>query len=151
MATNMSSILDMPTSFLSFPKLPVGNYVGVVTGMPNYGTSSKKGTHFVEFTIKLFEAMDDVDPDALEEFGSIADKQLPLTFYYANADGTALEGGVRRLTAFLDNCGIEDNETLRQRIEEASGKTIIVEIKHTPSQDGTTVFAQIDGTAKYGE
>lgn len=145
MNTQLSSILDQPSTSVKFPKLPVGSYVGVVMGMPRYDVSTRKGTKFVEFQIKLFEAMEDVDQDELEEFGSIADKQLPITFYYET------EGGYRRLNAFLDNCGIEDEGTPRQRIEETSGKTIIVQIKHTPSQDGMTVFAQIDGTAKYGE
>lgn len=145
MNTNLNSILDMPSSAVRFPKLPVGSYVGVVQGMPRYDASTRKGTKFVEFQIKLFEACEDVDPDELEEFGLIADKQLPLTFYYET------EGGYRRLSAFLDNCDIADKGTLRQRIEETSGKTLIVQVKHTPSQDGMSVYAQIDGTAKYGE
>lgn len=147
MNTNLNNILNKSFGETKFAKLPVGSYVAVVLGMPEYKTSPKKGTPYAEYRIKLFEAMEDVDTDELEEFGSIADKEMPLAFYY----GT--EGGTRRLQAFLENCGIDTSgsETMQQLMEEAGGKTVIVQIKHTPSQDGMSVYAQIDGTAKYGE
>jgi|SRR5215472_343172 len=139
-----SSILDRSPSEVRFPKLPVGSYVGVVKGMPRYDKSAKKQTPFVEYKITLVEALEDVDADALEDFGPISDKELPITFYYEN------EPGFKRLVAFLDNCGVDDEGTLRQRCERAPGSTIVVEIKHTPSQSGDSFYAQIDGTAKYG-
>lgn len=142
---NFSSILDMPSSEIKFPKLPVGSYVGIVKGMPRYDKSTKKQTPFVEFQIQLTEAMEDVDPDELEAFGPFAEKTIPLTFYYET------EGGFNRLKAFLDNCGVEDYSNLRVGIEEAPGRTIVVEIKHEPSADGQSIYARIDGTAKYGE
>lgn len=142
---NFSSILDMPSSEVKFPKLPVGSYVGIVKGMPRYDKSTKKQTPFVEFQIQLTEAMEDVDPDELEAFGPFAEKTIPLTFYYET------EGGFNRLKAFLDNCGVEDYSNLRVGIEEAPGRTIVVEIKHEPSADGQSIYARIDGTAKYGE
>jgi hypothetical protein len=142
---NFSSILDMPSSEVKFPKLPVGSYVGIVKGMPRYDKSTKKQTPFVEFQIQLTEAMDDVDPDELEAFGPFTEKTIPLTFYYET------EGGFNRLKTFLDNCGIEDYMNLRVGIEEAPGRTIVVEIKHEPSAAGQSIHARIDGTAKYGE
>src|SRR5258706_4382755 len=143
---NFSSILDMPFTEWKFPKLPVGSYVGIVKGMPRYDKSTKKQTPFVEFQIQLTEAMDDVDSDELEAFGPFGDKTIPITFYYET------EGGANRLSAFLDNCGLEiTGRQPREVIEEAPGRTIVVEIKHEPSQDGQSIYARIDGTAKYGE
>jgi hypothetical protein len=142
---NFSSVLDMNPSEVKFPKLPIGSYVGVVKGMPKLDKSAKKQTPYVEFQIQLVEACDDVDQDALQEFGPFGDKTVPLTFYYET------EGGFNRLKAFLVNCGVEDDGTTRQQIEQAPGKTIIVEIKHEPSQDGQSIYARIDGTARYGE
>jgi hypothetical protein len=135
----------MPSTEIKFPKLPVGSYVGIVKGMPRYDKSTKKQTPFVEFQIQLTEAMDDVDPDELEAFGPFAEKTIPLTFYYET------EGGFNRLKAFLDNCEIEGYSNLRVGIEEAPGRTIVVEIKHEPSADGQSIYARIDGTARYGE
>ena len=142
---NFSSILDMPSSEVKFPKLPVGSYVGIIKGMPRYDKSTKKQTPFVEFQISLTEAMDDVDSDELEAFGPFGDKTIPITFYYET------EGGFNRLKKFLGDCGIEDYPNIRAGIEEAPGRTIVVEIKHEPSQDGQSIYARIDGTAKYGE
>jgi hypothetical protein len=143
---NFSSILDMPASEWKFPKLPVGSYVGIIKGMPRYDKSAKKQTPFVEFQIQLTEAMDDVDTDELEAFGPFTEKTMPITFYYDT------EGGANRLKAFLDNIDIDiTGRPAREAIEEAPGRTIVVEIKHTPSQDGQSIYAQIDGTARYGE
>jgi len=142
---NFSSILDMPSSDVRFPKLPVGSYVGVVKGMPRFDKSTKKQTPFVEFQISLVEPMEDVDQDELADFGPLGDKTIPITFYYET------EGGFNRLKTFLDNAGVEAEGTIRQQIEQAPGRTIVVEIKHTPSSDGQSIYAQIDGTAKYGE
>ncbi len=141
---NFSSILDMPSQDIKFPKLPVGHYVGIVKGMPRFDKSTKKQTPFVEFQIQLTEALEDVDADELQDFGPFGEKTMPLTFYYET------EGGYNRLRVFLDNCEIENEGTARQQIEQAPGKTIVVEIKHTPSSDGQSIYAQIDGTAKYG-
>ncbi|SRR6266436_8278964 len=143
---NFSSILDMPASEWKFPKLPVGSYVGIVKGMPRYDKSTKKQTPFVEFQISLTEAMDDVDPDELEAFGPFGDKTIPITFHYET------EGGANRLRNFLSNCGIDlEDKPGKAAIEEAPGRTIVVEIKHEPSADGQSIYARIDGTARYGD
>jgi len=145
---NFSSVLDMNPSEVRFPKLPIGAYVGIVTGLPKFDKSTKKQTPYVEFQIQLSEPMDDVDEDALAEFveqsGPISGKTMPITFYYET------EGGFNRLKAFLENAGVEPVGSARQQIEQAPGRTIIVEVKHVPSTDGQSIYAQIDGTAKYG-
>jgi len=157
---NFSSILDMPSSEIKFPKLPAGSYVGIVKGMPRHGKSTKKMTEFVEFQIQIVEPLkgedgeSTVDTDELEAFGPLGEAALPLTFYYSDSDGKALEGGVRRMRDFLSSCGLEEGDNYnnyREAFEQVPGRTLIVDIKHQPSQDGRSIYAQIDGTARYGE
>ena len=148
MANEFSDILNKSFDDIKFPKVPVGTYVGVVKGMPRFDVSTKKGTPFAEMTIQLHQAMDDVDPDDLEEYeaeeGSISEKQMPLTFWYKS------EGGMNRLKAFVQNCGVDlKGHTPQSALEACQGKTLLVEVKHVNSQDGNSQFAQIDGTAAY--
>jgi hypothetical protein len=137
---NFGALLDTPSSEVERPKpLPAGSYTAVVHGLPRYDKSTKKQTEFVEFTLNLLAAGDDVDEGELKEMGGFAGKTMRATYYITD---TALW----RLKDFLDHLGIEDEGSLRQRIEEAPGKQVGIFIKHEPSQDGTTFFAQIGKT-----
>ena len=148
---NFSSILDMKTDDIKFPKLPVGTYVGVVKGLPEFGASSQKGTQYVRFQIELVDAGEDVEADDLEEFGNVAGTTLPITFYYADASGQALEFGTTRLRKFVEDCGVEGATNLRQGIDQCPGQTVLVKVKHSMNQDSGITRAELDGSAKYGE
>lgn len=138
---SFESILDMPSSEVERPKpLPVGSYVGIVQSH-KFDRSTKKGTEYVEFTIKLIEALDDVDQEKLGEQGGLGDKTLRATYYLT-------ENSVWRLKDFLNHCEAGDEDmTLRQRIAETPAKSITVKVRHEASQDGSQVYARISDTA----
>lgn len=137
-----ASVLDMPASDIERPKpLPVGSYVCVVQGQPRIDKSAKKQTEFVEYTLKLLEALDDVDTEALDNVGGIKDKITKVTFYLT-------ENSVYRLKEFLEHCGVdmEEEGSLRQYIAEAPGKQVVAHIIHEASQDGDAVYARVKNT-----
>lgn len=146
---NFSDILDMQSSEIERPKpAPAGTYSCVVSGLPEHGLSAKKKTPFVMFLLKPTSARDDVDADELEEALTSADgstKKLgDLTFratYYTTPDA------MWRLKEFLDDCGIPDDGTIRQRIDQAPNKEVLATIRHEASSDGKAMFAQLAGTA----
>lgn len=139
---NFGALLDTPSSDVERPKpLPAGSYVCMVQGLPRYDKSAKKQTEFVEFTLKFLSAEEDVDAEELKEMGGLADKTIKDTYYIT-------ETSLWRLKDFLDNCDIEDEGTLRERIEETSGKQVGVFIKHEASQDGQSIFARVGKTFK---
>lgn len=149
---NFSGILDrQSTGVVERPKPhPVGNYVWVVKGLPEFGESQQKKTPFVQFTASPIQAMDDVEAEALDAFLTRADnskKSLPemtqrLTFYIT-------EDAAWRLDKFLEDCGcLEEGKTRTEMIEATPGCQFIGTIKHTASDDGTVVYANIAGTAK---
>lgn len=139
---HFASVLDMPASEIERPKpLPVGSYICVVQGQPRIDKSAKKQTEFSEFTLKLLEALDDVDTDALEAIGGIKDKTTKVTFYHT-------ENSIYRLKEFLEHCGVdmEDGISLRQLIAEAPGKQVVAHIVHEASQDGEAIYAKVKNT-----
>ena len=139
---NFGAILDTPSQEIERPKpLPQGTYTCVVNGLPRMDKSAKKGTQFVEFNLNILSAGEDVDEDALSEMGGIAGKSTRHTFYLTDAS-------IWRLKKFLDDCGIEEDDlTLRQRLGLSPGRQVICHIKHSPSDDGTSVYANVASTA----
>ena len=152
-----SSVLDMPSSEIdrSVKQLPIGSYLAVVQGLPRIDKSSKKQTEFSEYTMKILEAKDDVDEDALEEFlkgadGSkrkLTDQTIKATFYHT-------EGSIGRLLTFLDHLdGIKPSEAAeveespRQRMSEVAGKQCVIHVKHEPWQSGEGVSARVSGSS----
>lgn len=139
---NFGAILDKPTAEIQRPPaFPQGSYVAVVQGLPEFGKSSKKQTEQVEFQMKPLQAMEDVDEEALKEFGPFGDKTLKYTFYLTDKS-------IYRLKEFLINdLQIEEQASLRPMIDETPGQQCIIHIKHTGSEDGKSVFANISSTA----
>ena len=156
---DFTSVLDSPASEAIRPRpLPQGTYVCMIRGMPRYDKSTKKGTDFAEFTLQIMEACEDVDQEVLKETLTKADgevtalkdfRPLRLTFYLT-------EDAKYRLPEFLDrDLGIplldEDGKkrSYREANEDAPGKMVLAHVKHTPSPDGETMYANIDRTARY--
>lgn len=154
-APNFASVLDTPSSAIEKPKpLPVGTYVCVVKGLPRIDKSSKKQTEYSEYALTILEAGEDVDADDLEksltkpsgEKIALSAKSLKVTFYHT-------EDSIYRLKKFLNDLDVPEEEdgeelTIRQRMNEVNGRQVKVTIKHTASEDGENIYANVGGTAK---
>lgn len=142
---NFGALLDTPSQEVHAPPVfPAGMWQWRVVGQPRFDKSSKKGTEFVEFTLKPMAAGEDVDQDALNDFGSFAEKTLPATFYIT-------EKSLFMLKEFLDHCGIPDEGSLRQRIDQAMNSEVIGFIRHEASEDGQRIFARFGRFAPVAE
>lgn len=133
---NFADLLDTPSQDVHAPPtFPAGCWHWRIIGIPRRDKSSKKQTPFVEFTLKPLAAMEDVDQDALNEFGDFKDKTLPATFYVT-------EKSLFMLKDFLDHCGIANEGTMNDRIEETPNAEVLGWIRHEASEDGQRVFAR---------
>lgn len=154
---DFTSVLDTPSTEVSRPKaLAQGTYVWMVKGLPRIDKSTKKGTEFSEYTLQCMEACEDVDTEALKfsltkasgDVTPLTERSIRYTLYHT-------EDALWRLKQFLDHCQIpeEDDEgnirSIRERMQDVPGKILLGHIKHTPSDDGETMYANIDKTAKY--
>ena len=140
---NFGSILDAAPSEVERPKpLPAGSYTCVIKGLPRYDKSSKKGTPFVEFTLQPIEAGEDVDEDDLKAMGGFTNKTIRATYYLT-------EDAAYRLDEFHEHCGIEldDTTSRRERNEQTPGKQVLAYVKHTASNDGASIYAELAKTA----
>jgi hypothetical protein len=147
MATpNFADILDESPAEVSAPQpMPQGTYDCVVLGTPVYDKSSKKGTPYVEFTLRPIAAGEDVDPTELEETGGLDGKTLRATFYLT-------EDAAYRLDEFHEHCGIdlEDGQSRRQRNDAIVNAEVRAFVKHETSTDGSRIFARFNRSLPIG-
>jgi hypothetical protein len=142
---NFEEIANAPVDQIKPPALlPVGTYLVSIIGIPELVKSSQKQTDGVAFKYKFFQPRDDVDRDALSE--SLADRTLTdceMTDTFWVTDKSAF-----MLKQFLTDVLEVPESTLKQMWTEASGKQLLVHIRHRPRQDGSGLFAEIDSRAK---
>lgn len=157
-AQTFGSILDRAPADVEKPKpLPQGSYITSVVGQPRYDKSSKKQTPFVEFTLKVISAGDDVDADELEAFLEMPDGSkkklseitIKNTLYDTPAAGY-------RIKEFVQHCGLNvgdeatgaqgDFDTLREAVESTAGQQVGVYVNHEPFQSGDGFMAKINRT-----
>lgn len=139
---NFSSILDEAPTEVERPKpLPAGTYLCIVAGSPIYDKSSKKGTPYVQFTLRPISAEADVDEEDLAEMGGFENKSLRATFYLT-------EDAVYRLDEFHEHCGLDLSEesSRRQRNDEVINAQVRAVVGHRPSDDGSQIFAELKRT-----
>lgn len=139
---NFASILDESPAEVERPKpLPAGTYLCVVAGVPTYDKSSKKGTPFVQFTLRPLSAESDVDPESLLERGGLENKSIRATYYLT-------DDAIYRLDEFHEHCGIDlnDESTRRQRNDEVVNAHVRAVIKHRASDDGSQIYAELART-----
>jgi hypothetical protein len=153
---NFTDILDIPSQDVSRPKpLPQGTYLCVVKGNYREDKSTKKGTEFSEYTLGILQALDDVDEEALTEVLTqdngevlkITDKTLRVTMWHTPEARW-------RLKKFLNDLGIPEEDdagtpmSLRERMQFVPNCQVYAHVKHDPSNDGESMFANVDRTAK---
>jgi len=143
--TAFSDILSRQASEIERPKpLPVGTYICQVKGLPRQDVSSKKGTPFWEFTLIPVGHLDDVTAEDLEAVGGLANKTLRATFYLTDE-------AEYRLADFLKALNIDVDRSYEEAVNDAPGQTVLAQVIHTSSNDGSTKYAEVKKYLKYGD
>lgn len=142
----LADILSKQSSAVERPKpLPVGSYICIVTGLPRQDKSTKKGTDYFEWVLKFQSAGDDVDEEALTAAlgdKNLSERTIKVTYYLT-------EDALWRLIQFLDHCDAGDEDmTVAQRVNETPNCQVGIYLKHVPSDDGETMYANIGKTFK---
>jgi hypothetical protein len=147
---DFNALLDKPIDSIERPKpIPTGSYLATL-GQPKFDkTTGDKQTDYVEYPVMLQEALPDVDQELL--VAALNGKNLTevtqkITYYLT-------EAALFRLSDMLkDHAKVTEGLPLREGIQEAVGKQLVVVISHTPNKkDPQSVYANIDQTAAVPE
>lgn len=123
---DFNSLLEKSADEVPVPKsAPPGTYKCRV-GEYETGTSSKKGTPFLQFSFHPLEPMEDVDTE------SLADVDLEsMTF---RDEFYLTEKALYRLVRFAQSCGVKtEGRQLNEIVEELSGAEVLVSVSQDPS------------------
>lgn len=144
---SFQDILNKKADEVERPKpLPAGTYTGVVSGLPEFGEVGQNKTPVANLKIKILDAGDDVDQDALNEVKDWRGKEVRHSLFLT-------EDAAWRVKQFLeDHLGLNGHgKTLAELFNDAPGQQVKFVLKHKPSQDGQSIYAQIDRTLPAGD
>ena len=128
---DFSAILNTKPEDIEDPKiLPPGEYRAVVSERPTLDESAKKKTPYVRFTYSILEALESVDPDAIEAIGGIRKKDgSPRTM--GRDDYYLTEDSLFRIKTLANSMWGEGNwENIAWVIENAQGQEVILTVAH---------------------
>lgn len=135
------------------PLVPHGTYIGAVSKVPTPRDLS--GPNFsgnvVDFNIKLLQAQEDVDADALREFGSLKSAMVQHSFMFNKDDDNAFQRTLFNLRRFLEDTlkiDMSDGKDISQALNESVNRQFLVEIKWEPDKnDKEVMYARVKKTA----
>lgn len=128
------------------PVLPMGTYTWSISG-PHTQTTSRSGEwDIIEFPVVAVAAEDDVDPEALEAFGSLRSARNRVSFMFGTAPEKKADNDrtIYRLKKFLlDILQVEgdENTTLRELLAAAPNHQFRAQAKWR--QDGEETYVDL--------
>lgn len=141
---DFQSILDQKVGEVERPKpLPRGTYLTVVAGPPVFTKVGADQTDAADFSLKVLQPSSDVDPAEIAKFeDGVMGKNIRARFFLTR-------DAASRLDDFLNkHLGIEGDMSLREALALAPGRQVYATIEHTPSKDGSVMYANLKSTAR---
>jgi hypothetical protein len=130
MSENFEDLLSKNAEEIEAPKpLPAGTYRALILDH-SFDKTQRKGTDFVQWTIRPTDAGDDVDADELAEMPEWNQKNLRYRLYITPNSLFMVERFLEE-TLQID----PSNKTLREMIEESDEQELTIEVAHEPITD----------------
>lgn len=139
MAVDFSKILGKQASEIEKPKpLPLGHYICNNPQLPAFKGLGKDESPAAVFSVVVLAPGDDVDPEALAEFGEWKGKKITFNRFLTEASE------YRTKEEICQAFGIEqEGKNLGQIFNETINRQVLVEISHRPSQDGSEMYMEV--------
>jgi hypothetical protein len=134
------------------PPLPVGSYLCRVTKLPDPPESMDTKVGELEkltVNVAVIEALEDVDPDMLAEFGIVKGVPLRRDFLFAVDDDNKFEQSMFRLRSFCEHCGLDiEGKSIGDLLNELPNTQFVAAVGHRADRDDPMVsYAEIKYTA----
>jgi len=152
MAMNFNDVLSAKVAEIERPPLiPIGTYRGVVKKIPSLETSNDGKFDFVDFSIQLVAAEDDVDQDDLKAFGGLNNTYARHRFLFNKEDDTAFKRTLFNLKRFLiDHLQVEADpeKDLKEALNASVNMNCLVFMKwRADKNDPEVQYSEIGKTA----
>lgn len=147
---DFTSTLDKSPDDIPRPPLqPAGTYVWVIEKVAQLSKSPDGKTEYVDFPLRCVAPTDDVDADALAEFGPLKDVRQRIRFFFNSEDDTAFKRSEYNLKRFLFDHVKLPSMPMKQALTACANKQVLGSIvwKADTSSDEGLQFANIGKTA----
>lgn len=149
---NLRDALNQQVSTFERPPLaPLGEYRFKITRQPKQDSVSDGAYDTLDFFAQAQEALETVDPDELNAFGSVKQINLSVRFMFSTAEDekARYEQTMFRLRQFLENhLGLPADMTLAEMLDASVGCEFLGTVgRRADKRDKTTMYAEISGTA----
>ncbi len=147
---DFTDVLNTQADLIERPKpLPIGSYICIVAGLPEYTVRSTKNgdSQTITYKLKPIAAKEDVDESSLHEFGGIA--AAPTFTHTIWLGGTAEEQtrNLFRLKDFVGHCGQAISGVSAKTMAESVVNTQVgIAVTHRPAPDGSAIYAEVKRT-----
>jgi hypothetical protein len=139
--TSFEDILSKPARDIEAPKpLPVGTYLAQIEPQFEIKKMGKQNTDVIEYKLRILQPYDDVDMSSYPQGVTGITRRFRL---WVTEDSQ-----YRLKKFFIDTLGLDETKSISALIPEAVGLQLAVTIKHRPSEDGSTLYDEIDRTAR---
>lgn len=140
---DFSKILQKQATEIEKPKpLPIGTFVCSNPKLPDFKGIGQNQTPAAEFSFVVIAPTEDVDPEQLAAYGDFKGKTIRHRMFLSEAAEFRTKEEIVKVFN-LDEAG----KSLGQLFNETVNQQLLVTIKHTPTQDGTDVFAEVEALA----
>lgn len=152
---DFASALDTKASDVEKPPVqPQGTYIWMVSKVPTLSTSKSGEWSIVEFPIRAVSAEDDVDPEELEDFGSLNGAMNRISFMAPTADTPEAEADrektLYKIKKFCQNVlrvDTEDDASIREMLDASVNCQFMAQAVWRPSDDGEETYIDVKGYA----
>lgn len=134
-------------------KLPIGTYLFAIPSVPKSDTLKGDKWDVLDFELVCLQPMDDVDAEALADYGSVQGKKLRHRFMFDKEDENRFNQTLFYLKQFMtETLGIDaEGKDIAELISEVPGHKCLATIRwrtdNTPGREAR-VFEEIGNTAK---
>lgn len=126
------------------PLIPVGTYIAIVSKMPSMESISDGKWDVLDFQLRLQQPQDDVDQDALADYGGLGPQSvLRHRFMFSKDDEAAFKRTLFNLKRFLlDHLKIDggDDTPLKVLIDQSVNMQCLVYVKWRADKNDTELF-----------
>jgi hypothetical protein len=142
---NFADALNTKTGSIERPPLiPVGTYTAIVSKPPSMETISDGKWDVLDFQLRLQQPQEDVDQEALGEYGGLGPQSvLRHRFMFSKDDEAAFKRTLFNLKRFLqDHLKIDGNDDtpLKQMIDGSVNMQCLVYVKWRADKNDTELF-----------
>ena len=133
------------------PNMPIGTYLAVVTKIPVQGEVAGGKWETLDFMLRIIKPMEDVDPDALKEYGDVTKRTMQRRFMFSTEEEDKFLASEYQVKSFcFKHLMVDESPDMSwsEMLHESVNHQCLVSVKWEPDKnDPEIIYDRIGKTA----